>query len=58
MLTSIKFHSIPNNILYPSLDYLRAKIKIKFNGNCLKQGKITFNHGKIISISIVYEINK
>ena len=58
MLTSIKFHSVPDNILYPSLDYLRAKIKIKFNGNCLKQGKITFNHGKIISISIVYEINK
>ena len=58
MLKCIKSPSARNNILDPSLDYLGAKIKIKFNGNCLKQDKITFNHGKTVNIYIVYEINK
>ena len=31
---------------------------VKFEGNYLKQDKITFNHGKIVSIYIVYEITK
>ena len=26
--------------------------------NCLKQGKITFNHGKIVNIYIAYEMEK
>ena len=50
MLKCIKSPSARNNILDPSLDYLGAKIKIKFNGNCLKQDKITFNHGKTVNI--------
>ena len=33
------------------------RLKLKFNGSCLKQDKITFNHGKIVNIYIVYEIN-
>ena len=42
----------------PSLDYLAARIKVKFNGSCLKQDKITYTHGKIINTYIVYEISK
>ena len=33
------------------------RLKLKINGSCLKQDKITFNHGKIVNIYIVYEIN-
>ena len=40
------------------LDYYGTKIKVKFNGICLKQDKITYTHGKIVNIYIVYEINK
>ena len=29
---------------------------VKFNGSCLKQDKITFNHGKTVSIYIVYDL--
>ena len=29
---------------------------VKFNGTCLKQDKITFNHGKIVNIYIVYDL--
>ena len=34
------------------------KITPEFNGSCLKQDKVTYNHGKIVNIYIVYEINK
>ena len=47
-----------NHMITLSLDYLGTKIKIKFNGSCLKQGKITYTHGKIINIYIVYVISK
>ena len=30
----------------------------KFIGNCLKQDKVTFNHGKVVNIYIVYEISR
>ena len=46
-----------NYSITPSLDYLGSKIRVKFNGSCLKQDKITYNHGKIVNIYIVYEIN-
>ena len=31
---------------------------IEFNGSFLKQDKVTYNHGKIDNIYIVYEISK
>ena len=45
-------------MLNPSLDFVGNKIRVKFNGDCLKQEKITFNHGKIVNIYIVYEIER
>ena len=42
----------------PNLDYYSTKRRVEFNGSCLKQDKITFNHGKVVNIYIVYEINK
>ena len=55
---SIKPPSTSNKMLSPSLDYVGTKFRVKFNGDCLKQGKITFNHGKIVNIYIVYEIER
>ena len=34
-----------------------AKILIEFDGNCLKQEKLTFTHKEVVNIYIVYEIN-
>ena len=31
---------------------------MEFNGSCLKQDKVPFNHAKIVNIYIVYEIDK
>ena len=54
-ITSIKTldHSIT-----PNLSYCGTKTRVEFNGSCLKQDKITFNHGKTSNIYIVYEITK
>ena len=41
-----------------SLDYVGTKVRVKFNGDCLKQEKIKFNPGKIVNIYIVYEIER
>ena len=30
---------------------------IEFDGNCLKQEKLTFTHKEVVNIYIVYEIN-
>ena len=48
----------PNYIITPKLNYYGTKTRVEFNGSCLKQDKVTFNHGKKLNISIVYEISK
>ena len=41
----------------PSLiDYLGNKIRVKFTGSCLKQPIISYTHGTIVNIYIVYEL--
>ena len=53
---SITPPSPANNFLTPSLNYLGTKTRVKFNGSCLKQDKVTYTHGKIVNIYIVYEL--
>ena len=55
---SIKPPTTSNNSLTPILNYYGPKIKVSFNRNCLKQNRVTFNHGKIVNIYIVYKIIK
>ena len=42
--------SAPSNFVSPSLNYLSTKIRVRFSGSCLKQHKITYARGKIITI--------
>ena len=53
----IKLPTTSNNSLAPTLKYTRKKMYAKFNGSCLKQDKIIFNHGKTANIYIVYDLN-
>ena len=55
---NIKPPSRSNKLLNPSLDFVSTKARVRFNGDCLKQEKISFNHGKIVNICIVYKIEK
>ena len=48
----------PNTNFSPLIDYAGNKIRVKFNGSCLKQSnKISYTHRKVVNIYIVYEIN-
>ena len=40
------------------LSYYGTKIRVNFNGSCLKEDKVAHNHRKIVNIYIVYEISK
>ena len=42
----------------PQLSYFGTKTRLEFKGSCLKQDKITYDHGKIVNIYITYEISK
>ena len=53
---SIKPPAKSDNILTPILNYSGTKTKVSFDMSCLNKGRVTFNHGKIVNIYIVYEI--
>ena len=44
--------------LIQKVSYYSSKARLEFRGSCLKQDKSTFNHGKIVNIYIVYELDK
>ena len=47
----------PTTSLFPSINYVGNKIRVKFTGSCLKQSnKLTYTHKKIVNIYIVYEL--
>ena len=54
----IKSPATSDNSLNPKVSYNGAKARLEFRGSCLKQDKNTFNHGKILNIYIVYELDK
>ena len=35
--------------------YDNARIKVRFNGDLLRQNQVTYNHGPVVNIYIVYE---
>ena len=48
----------PNHSSTPNLDYYGSQTRVEFNGSCFKQDKVTFNHGKVENIYIVYETSE
>ena len=44
-----------NNKFATSLIYFNARLKVKFNGDFLKQDKVTYSHAPIVNIYIVYK---
>ena len=53
---SIKPPTISDNSLASALSYYHTKTRVKFTGRCLKQPKISYTHGKVVNIYIVYEL--
>ena len=50
---SIKSPTTSNNSLTLLIDYYGYKIRLKFNGSCLRQPKLTYTHEKAVNIYIV-----
>ena len=46
----------PDNSLNSALNYYGTKTRVKFTGTCLKRSKVSYNHGKVVNIYIVYEL--
>ena len=55
---SINLPTTSKKMLNPSVDSVGTKAGVKFNEDCLKKEKISFNHEKIVKIYIVYEIER
>ena len=54
---SIEPPSNSDNSHNPGIDYFdNSEIRVRFDGHCLKQEKVTFTHKQVINISILYEI--
>ena len=47
-----------NHRITPKLIFYGAKTRVNFSGGCLMQDKVTYIHGIIVNIYIVYEISK
>ena len=47
-----------NYKITPKLSFYGTKSRVEFNESCLKQDKVTYNHGTIVNTYIVYEINQ
>ena len=47
-----------NKMLNPSVNYVDTKARVKVSGDCLRQEKISFDHGNLINIYTVYEIDR
>ena len=45
-INSIK---ISNRSITPKLNHYGTKTRVEFNGRCLKQDKVTFNHEKVVT---------
>ena len=53
---SFKAISTSDNNLNPTLSYYGTKTRVKFTGDCVKQTKITYSHGKVVNVYIAYEL--
>ena len=53
---TIKPLSTSDNSLTPAVSYYGTKTRVKFTGSCLKQPKISYTHGAIANIYIVYKL--
>ena len=53
---SIKPPNTSDNSLTPALSYYDTKTRVKFDGSCLQQPKLSYTHRTIVNIYIVYEL--
>ena len=50
-------YATSDNSLNLLIDYYGSKVRVKFAESCLKQSKISYIHGKVVNIYIVYQLD-
>ena len=55
---SLNSNTASNYTINPELSLYGTKTRAEFNGSCLKQYKVTYNHRTIVNIYIFYKISK
>ena len=53
----IKPLTTSDNSVAPISNYVGNKMRVKFDGSCLKQDKVTYTHETTVYIYIVYELS-
>ena len=53
---SIKPFPTSDKSLTPLIDYYSYQMRVKFNRSILRQSKVSYTHGKIVNIFIVYDL--
>ena len=53
---SIQPPTTSDNSFAPALNYYGTRTRVKLTGSCLKQLNISYTHGKVVNIYIVYEL--
>ena len=53
---SIKPFPTSDNSITPLVVYYDYNIRVRFNGSILRQPNVTYTHGKVVNIYIVYEL--
>ena len=53
---TIKSPAMSDKSLTLALNYYGTKTRVKFTGSSLQQPKVSYTHGKIVNIHIVYEL--
>ena len=53
---TIKPPTTSDNSLTSAVSYYSTKTRVNFFGSCLKQPKISYTHGKVVNIYIVFEV--
>ena len=53
---TIKPPATSDNSLTPTVSYHGTKTRVKFTGSCLQQSNISYTHGRVANIYIVYEL--
>ena len=56
-LLKVLSHLLHLNSLTPVLSYYGTKTRVKFNGSCLQQPKLSYTHGTIANVYIIYELH-
>ena len=55
---AINSNTASNHSITPELSFYGTKTRVELNQSCLKQNKVTYNHGTIVNINIVYQVSK